>query len=820
MVRTYGLETELQPAAYPYVFRVGVRLDTGVTTSETTFVPATLTLRPPRVAILFPDDEHWRDWAMRALEVASEYWGGGGFILVPHDARTGEPLSSFAEIVRSYDPDHVVTLKIRVSEFESWYPGSISVQADSEEERAELIRNVHHEIASPASERARAVVASWCSPLRRTRSLRDVPAHQHETQNSIRMVDRRERLSQGLPVAPPLTAPVFAASSEWRSDMGLFAAARAGVVKDEGQERPEPGTDILEWGILREGDAPASLLYIPVAEPSDTDDVSTMFSAQPGLMQVSRGYVQDMAAVVVGDTGADFALALAYDRILGRGIWVTPEMLDEPDSLFNLRSSLWWLTSRLEQHAAHLTVSSSSLDEAAVSSAAEQLQRPNYEFERLGRHREIVDESSTVQVRAPRLGSGFTELVLEEHIGTSLVVPMAVLEDGTLEATTGLESPVPSSLMYPVGSGMVPYWYVDVAFGRASAPHARDLPASVLLAVSKGRYPEVNLRASKEGTSFNPSSMGFVSSASLLPGRLGRPHLRVLSMRTWVEGMANLSGMGVRVSHPGRQSELVSRRLGSRDAFLDLISTSALPLLRAFVPHEKAPKRELGEVVIGLDPYLSFDKMSSLLGSDDTTLELVDTLSAARLLRRGLVLGCHDCGRPSFVDADRIGQHYECPQCAASNALTSARWRQGNEPTWYYDLYAPFRDLLRNHGDIPALAAVRLRRESRRYADVPELEFFDLETKKPVAEIDLIASTGDEVVLVEAKVKGAFPQRARGVQTKKLLRVAQALRADRVALATSQSAWNIADIAHLQHEAERVQPFPLSGSAITNLGND
>lgn len=817
---TRGLRTATEAAAWPKVVGVGVRLDKRVTASQTTFVPATLTLRPPRVAIVFPDDERWRDWVMRALEVASEHWGGGGFILVPYDARTGEPSSGFAEIVRSYDPDHVVVLKIGVSDLESWYPGIVSVQADSEEERAELIRGIHHELASPAGEHARDVVASWCSPLRRARVARDVPSRQHETQKSIRAVDRREGRSRGLPVAPPLAAPVLAASSEWRSAMGLFAAARAGVVKDETQQRPEPGTDTLEWAILRDEAAPASLLYVPAVESSDNDNVSTMFDSQPGLIQVSRGYVEDMAAVVVGNTGTDFALALAYDRILGRGIWVALEMLEDPDALFSLRSSLGRLTSRLEQYAAHLTVSSSSLGQAAVSSVAEQLQEPNYGFEHSDLKREMVDEPTTVQVRAPRLDSGSTELVLEEHIGTSLIVPMAVLKDGTLEAMTGLESPVPSSLMHPVGSGKVPYWYVDVAFARSATPRSRDLPSSVLLAESKGQFPEVNLRSSREGISFNPSSMGFVSSASLLPGRLGRPRLRVLSMRTWVEGMANISGMGVRVSSPGRQAELVSRRLGSRDAFLDLVSTSKLPLLRAFIPHEKSPKREPGEVVIGLEPYLSFGKMSSLLGSDGAALELVDFLSAARLLRRGLVLRCHDCGRPSFVDADRIGQLYECPQCAASNTLTSERWREGNEPIWYYDLYAPFRDLLRNHGDIPALAAATLRRESRRYVDVPELEFFDLATKKPVAEIDLVASVGDEVVLVEAKVSGAFPSRARGAQTEKLLRVAQALRADRVILATSKPTWNVTDVAHLKREAARSLPFPLRGSEMTNLGID
>ncbi len=492
-------------------------------------------------------------------------------------------------------------------------------------------------------------------------------------------------------MAPVPDTSVFAASSAWRSDLGLLVAARAGVVDDGEQLRAEPGADVVEWAVRREGGAPASIVHIPEIAQEFGGEPPTRFDAHPGLLKVSRGLAQDMAAVIVGDTCADFALALAYDRLLGRGIWVTSTMLEDTDVLRNLRSSLWWVSSQLEQQAAYLTVSSASLSGIDLAAANSRLQEPNYEFELRGRHREMVDESETVQLRAPQLDRSYTELVVEEHLGASLVLPMVATGDGTLEAMNGVESPVPSSLMYPVSSGKVPYWYVDVAFARHAAPRGRDLPASGMLAVDPGRFPEVALRASKDGVTFDPTSMGLVFGGSLLPGRLGRPRLRAPSMWAWVEGMAAAAGLGVRLSPPGRQAELVSRRLGSRDALIDLTSASTLPLLRAFIPRDKVPKtREPGVVVVGVDPYLSFAKISELMGSDVQALEIVDTLTAARLARRGLVLRCQECVRTSFVDADRVGQHYECPQCAAVNSLVSARWREGNEPSWFYDLYTPF----------------------------------------------------------------------------------------------------------------------------------
>lgn len=794
-----------------------VRLDTGVTTSEVAFVPATFALRPPRVAIVFLDDDHWRDWVMRALLMASERWGGGGFILVPHSA-SGEPAPQFAQIVRAYDPDHVVTVNIPVPEFEEWYPGSIPVTGVPKEDRADFIRLIRDDTTSSASEHARDVVSSWCSPLRSARMVREQPVRQHEVHKSLHMVQRNDRLPRGLPVAPPLTSEVLAACSEWRTDLALFAAGRAGVVRDHDQPRPEPGVEVIAWGIQHDSDdLQGPLRYTPPGSASVTGAVPPLFDTHPGLMRVSRGFVRDVGGVVVGNSGTDFALALAYDKILGRGYWVSTAMMEDPDTLEELRSSLWWAINQVEQQAATLTISSTSLDDDAVAAAAEKLQEPTYEFERGSRHRQMVEESETVQVRAPNIEHAFTEVVVSEHVGVSSIVPMATLEDGTLESLTGVEAPVPSSLMYSVGSGRVPYWYVDVSFGRVSAPYARDLPGSALQAVADGQYPEVTARASKDGISFNPASLGFVSSGSLLPGRLGKPRLRALSMRSWVEGMAAAAGLGVRVSAAGRQSELVSKRLGSRDALLNVITPATAPTLRAFIPHKTVPKtREEGNVVIGVDPYLSFTKIASLMPSETATVKLIDTLSEARLLRRGLILNCSECGRISFVDADRIGQHYECPQCAAMNILSSPRWHRGNEPVWFYDLYAPFRDLMRDHGDIPVLAAARLRKSSQGYSDAPELEFFELESGDPVAEIDVIARSGSDVVLVEAKSNGKFTNPPRGPQTKKLLRIADALRANTVILATSLPEWNATDAAHLEREAAKMV-FPVVGATMTDL---
>lgn len=804
--------------------RPDMRLNTSMTTPEVEFVAANVALRPPRVAIMVPEGDRWRDWVMRALSIASDYWGGGGFILVPYDRETAEPLAVFRELVRAYDPDHVVALQIPAQDYEAWHPGSIRItNVTDESERRSLIESIRDDVDDSAARVAREIVASWCSPLRSFRHHRERPARQGETVTTLSRVRRDDRFWRGLPVVPsPGELPRTAASATWRSDAGMFAAARVGVADDEPTERGEPTPAVLSWLIDPGDDIPDALLWRrSAARCTNSTAPDWWFRADQGLMQVSRGYLEDIGGVVIGDTAGDFALALAYDRILGRGIWLTPAQLADDDTFkHHIRRSMWSLISQIEQSARHLVISSTSMTQRQIADAAERLQEPEFDFQRFGRLRERVEEHQTVQARLAHVERGLLELVVDEHVGVSIVLPMGVAEDGTRESLTGLESPVPNELLYPNELGKVPYWYVDVALARDKAPRARDLPASAVLAVDEGHFPEVNLRASKHGISYDPSSMGFVAGGTLLPGRIGRPRLRSLSVRSWVEGMAEASGLGVRLSMPGRHAELVRRRLGSRSRLIELVAGPALPVLRSFVPATAAPKeRDPDRVVLGLEPYLSFAAVDQLLpGSSDEAVRLIDELSTARLLRRGLVLGCAECGRPSFLDADRLGQQYECPQCATVNALTSTRWRIGSEPRWFYDLHATFRELLSQNGDVPLLAASRLQAAARRYADSPELEFFDLETKQQIAEVDVIASVDDEVVLVEAKANGEFSAGTRAAQTRKLVRVAGALRADRLVLATTSESWKPSDIDHVTREFAKLAPFAVTVDVSTAIG--
>lgn len=156
-------------------------------TPEVGFTAASIALRPPRIAIMVADDEHWRDWAMMALRVASDYWGGAGFILVPYDMNTGVAAPEFAEIVRTYDPDHIVTIPVSIQQWETWRPGYFRVDGvDDEEDRRRLLVTACYEDDGPAARMAREEVASWCSPMRGMRLSMEDAERQEEAVASIK----------------------------------------------------------------------------------------------------------------------------------------------------------------------------------------------------------------------------------------------------------------------------------------------------------------------------------------------------------------------------------------------------------------------------------------------------------------------------------------------------------------------------------------------------------------------------------------------------------------------------------------------------------
>jgi hypothetical protein len=231
-----------------------------------------------------------------------------------------------------------------------------------------------------------------------------------------------------------------------------------------------------------------------------------------------------------------------------------------------------------------------------------------------------------------------------------------------------------------------------------------------------------------------------------------------------------------------------------------------LPVLRAFqASHAESSKAYPGGegVVLLREGYLTLTGMMQFAGEGINPGALragVDALAARRVLRRGLVLGCDICDRPSFIAIGSLAQLNQCPRCGAANELAQRQWRNPlEEPSWYYDLQPVAREFLADHGEVPLLLSGYLRTASHRYDDAPELELQDA-SGKPVAEADLIAVSDDDLIVAEAKsndtLAGTTRERRRAAA--KRVRLADVLRANQIILATTEPQWNAPSIAEIR----------------------
>ena len=307
--------------------------------AQSDYVDARMTLRPARVAVVFDGGDDWHYWARLAIYAASQVWGGAGFILIPH--RDGEVAPSLLQAASAYDPDHVVLLRVTVRHFELARPGvqplRLNGQLVTGAAREELVEKAGAAVIDDASgEKARQAVAAVCSPYR----------HQIESGewtdeltalNADRTGGDLTPISglEGVPGGSRLAAP-----ADWGGSLGVAVAARCGALVEPVPAGPpkmddEERLDLIRW-LLSDGERgtpPYSAVWHPAAAVSVLPlGLETAFDwGRQGLTVIQRGFAPRRPALLVaGDEAADFALALAWDRLYGRSLWLPSDWQPRP----------------------------------------------------------------------------------------------------------------------------------------------------------------------------------------------------------------------------------------------------------------------------------------------------------------------------------------------------------------------------------------------------------------------------------------------------------------------------------------------------------
>lgn len=819
---------------------------------EDVYTNASIILRPARVAIVFRGGEDWRGWARLAISVAGKYWGGAGFILVPFN-EDASVAPEILDVVAAYDPDHVVTVRLTLREMERAAPGFVTLRSDAglpivggEERIAFLEREgfVDYPQVDAVARRARNFVSAACTPLRNAYGPSD-----EDQRESIEQLDFEVGTSGGwlAPAAREVQdSLVLAGSESWKGDPALSLAIRTGILPFALEKRfPDPREEPDQAEMIRlsltperwSRKAPDVLVQTMNVGGASTAEGPQFWFDEPdgGLTSMRHRWSSEGGSIVIGDTAEDFALAYAYERMLGFGAWLTTDMIQDESLAGVIQSELAHAGQRVKGNSQKLRVTSVSMDRDALSELSDGLhiERLNvnpfaaYSSGELERMRDLPDG---VEIGRPELTLGLHQLAVADPFETSLSVPVGIGQDGTAHMRAPLATPLPAKMIPQNHGPSKPYWYVGVNFSETSMPNGRGI-SQEFVQPDPQRYTNSAVRSSREGLSFHSQAGGLVSSGTPLSSQLFKPKLKVLGMQPWVQAMVRRTEMEAKPSVPGMHTQLLARRLGGRQALVAMVAGPFHPALRRFASSDKNKTAKRTDkvfpsgdgVALGYDPYPTFEALRSALPGvrDQDIRRWIDELAKADLLRRGFILDCSDCTRPSFVGVDQMGQRFQCLRCAAVNELTAARWNNdGAEPSWFYDLHSSFREVMTENGDVGLFAARRLQQGSWGYSDTAEIEFCRTGTGTRIAEIDLIAHVNGDVVLVEAKSNGRLGSNRAEAQSaaRKKIEIAVALHADRMILATTEPRFTESAAAMLREAARNAGATKLRIEELVGLG--
>ncbi|MER7273478.1 hypothetical protein ABT369_03375 [Dactylosporangium sp. NPDC000244] len=784
---------------------------------------------------MFDGGKNWHFWARLALHACTKVWGGEGFILVPHSE--GRVRSELLAAVRVYDPDYVVTLQRTLRTVELAAPGSLKLtKPDGSHlegaDRDQVIKAQGDDpIRFAADVQARDRVTSVCSPHRRRHN--EGTAGWDEDVTVLAVDGDALRLTKAVDIPNVTAGTCLSAPQDWGGPLGVAVAARCGVV-----EEPRLGGDhgldekdfrrLVSWLVDADGGLgapPSEIVWRPYSALNvDPAAVGTAFDrTRHGLTSIGRGLSRRRRVVVsVGETADDFALAYAYQRLYGRAIWL-PTTWWKPSDVTDeqVASSVRRVISRHVSRGDTVTITTTSLDDPAVDSILADLRQPTFwvEGDQERQSQRFQEQVTRGVVDWPV--DGVQYLAVDGQFDQDYAIPITRNDADDLEMVVPCPSPVINHPDLAASAGL--HWQVDVELIEGSTPRGRGLDGHVLLA--DGQDPYLTwIRSGRDSVVYESERFNFIAAGTPPASRLARPRLRAPGLATWTDLMATQDGKRMVFSAAGRRVEVMRQLWGDRAALAAHFAGSMLPMLRAFRPSSKKSALKFDNtdgVVLPTgagdhlwEGYLTFAGILAHgnAGGDSATefRTRVDEMLERGILRRGLVLGCVQCGRPAFITVDDLAQVNRCPRCATLNNLSQARWRQPEtEPHWYYDLHPTVREHLSQDGEIPLLLSHHLRVNSRSYVDIAEVELRNADTG-PVAEADLIALSDGQLVTAEAKRPGSLgvAKELRRVVAKRAL-LAEQLRADQIVLATAHTEWEQSSIDALCREI-RERPWSVA----------
>jgi hypothetical protein len=773
--------------------------------SDATHLIAQMGLRAPRVVLLVPGWGDWHFMARNGIHAITQMWGGAGWLVVPVASADAHPAVLAA--LREYDPDHVAI------------PAANSFVARQD---MGLLHDAQQAISAACANYRSPIATSIASPT------------VGELWSPYFSTTGPGALTELAVVADTSVGQTIGASSAVGGPLGLCAAAMFGLseapsrqsVNIDAQLRNRAVHHLLSYSDTFNF---TSLVGVTTRDQAQGDFTTDFHRTTYGLSGVAESGPEDRppALVVCGDTPADFALAMAWDRTYGYGIWLPDEWWDDaavrPQVIVGIGSMAQRAYWPLPRECAFTSTSLSReqlverVEGCTIGSErrlGEPLIRPPDEA--------IIHPAETIGFpryhktwyAIGRSNASQWSTAVREKAGTVEFAMLPPLPDIRVPELSVIEARA--------------HWHVDIAVVDHQIPCTTALPERDLLAGRQASFG-IRMRSSRRGISFEAQNSGLIMAGASLEEQLTRPFIRYPSLLDWAQARAEAHGRSTKLSAAGYRAEVLAKLLESRAELTELIAGQLLPALQAFTakgPRSKDFPNDEGCLLNG-EAYLHFAGMCDKAGipSDMAIRDQIDGLVCAGVLQRGLIVNCAECAHIAFVPLENVATTIRCQRCRADNYLTRERWRQpDDEPRWFYDLHPTARALLESdaNGHVPLLLSRHLRAQSQwGFADAPEFEL--LEDGEPVVEIDLLALADRRLISGEAKAIGALGKNKQGRNdaARKRVLAAKLLMADQIVIATTKDSWEPASVDSMK-SAIRAQTWDAGAAPrlriITGLG--
>ncbi len=236
--------------------------------------------------------------------------------------------------------------------------------------------------------------------------------------------------------------------------------------------------------------------------------------------------------------------------------------------------------------------------------------------------------------------------------------------------------------------------------------------------------------------------------------------IAIPTRRAILEAALNDRGIAIRYSQPGKHAQAVMARLASPDLFLDPNVATVIAAITAQPPakllDDLIEKKKLGEeqavaILARLDLHPPRIERTSKgiqhragipLGK---VLSILDDLAFARLVERGLVIDCDECGLNSYSVFRALDGRAVCPACGARAKFAG----DATGPEVYYRLNA-LLDRASALGAVAHLYGVAaILQENSEALVIPGADITRRDSSSE--EVDLIGLAGEMILCGEVK---------------------------------------------------------------------